>query len=164
MIHIIDNQGYYIGFSGNNYEFKEGESGAPIPPNSLFLKPRWNNVEWIEGASAEELSIHNDFLRGEKIKATYEQRKADGWNAYQDFRADMVKEIYDQVITKPQAFIIEDFLSQGYDKIAQQGDWETAHYKLSQIILPEQYSFVQSYLDKAKAIMLNYIQINYKPM
>lgn len=120
--------------------------------------------EFYENATQEEVNAYISQQRSMTIKSAYEQRKSDGWDAYQSFRADMVKEIYDGIITKQQAFIIEDYLGKGYDKIAQQGDWETAYYKLSTTIISEQHLFVQSYLDSAKAIMLNYIQTNYKPM
>lgn len=144
------------------------------PENSLpyfeneFIKPIFdtypNPKNVIEGIDEKDLNDLLDEQRGKTIKEAYEQRKADGWNAYQEFRANMVKEIYDGTITKQQAFIIEDFLGKGYDKIAQQGDWETAYYKLSTAVIPDTYAFVNSYLNEAKRIMLAYIQANYKPM
>jgi hypothetical protein len=164
MKYIIDSEGYYIGFGGPNTELSEGQQEVAYPPEEGFLQPKWFQETWVEGAPQEDLNVSNDEKRGQRIKNAYEQRKADGWEAYQDFRANMVKEIYDGTITKQQAFIIEDFLGKGYDKIAQQGDWETAYYKLSTTTIPETYAFVQSYLDNAKTIMLNYIQLNYKPM
>jgi hypothetical protein len=130
------------------------------------LDPYFNfeTREFYENASQEEVDAYISQLRSKTIKEAYEQRKMDGWEAYQDFRADMVKEIYDDIITKQQAFIIEDYLGKGYDKIAQQGDWETAYYKLSTTVVAEADAFVQPYLDKAKIIMLAYIQANYSPM
>jgi uncharacterized membrane protein len=130
------------------------------------LDPYFNfeTKEFYENATQEEVDTYLNEKRSITIKSAYEQRKLDGWDAYQDFRADMVKEIYDNIITKQQAFIIEDYLGKGYDKIAQQGDWETAYYKLSTTVVAEADAFVQPYLDKAKSIMLAYIQANYSPM
>lgn len=164
MKYIIDENGFYVGFGGPNTELQEGQQEVPFPPEEGFVRPKWVQEQWVEGGTSEEVAEFEDAKRSELIKSAYEQRKADGWQAYQEFRAGMVKEIYDQVLTKQQAFIIEDFLGKGYDKIAQQGDWETAYYKLSTTVIPEQYAFVQSYLDAAKAIMLQYIQNNYRPM
>lgn len=165
MIYICNSLGYYIGFSGDNYELKEDEIKAPFPPTQdQFLSARWDGKEYVEGAAKEEIIQFNDIQRSEKIKAAYEQRKIDGWEAYQDFRADMVKEIYDGVITKDQAIVIKTYLSQGYDEISQFGDYETAMYKLMQIVLPAEHMFAHAYLLKAKGIMLNYIRNNYKPM
>lgn len=159
---VINKQSGKVLFASANFEDTETEIGIDEILTEFFILPYFNQetVAFYEGATQEEIAK----LRTENIKLAYEQRKLDGWNAYQSFRADMVKEIYDEIITKQQAFIIEDYLGKGYDKIAQQGDWETAYYKLSQIVLPTEYAFVQTYLDKAKQIMLSYIQSNYKPM
>lgn len=159
---VINIQSGKVLFASANFEDTETEIAIDEILTESFVVPYFNQEtrEFYEGANIEVI----EELRTENIKSAYEQRKSDGWDAYQSFRADMVKEIYDGIITKQQAFIIEDYLGKGYDKIAQQGDWETAYYKLSTTIISEQHLFVQSYLDSAKAIMLTYIQTNYKPM
>lgn len=149
-------------FSSETWTDTETEIGIDEILTEFFIEPYFNQTTRVfyEGATQEEA----DKLRTENIKSAYEQRKSDGWDAYQEFRADMVKEIYDEIITKQQAFIIEDYLGKGYDKIAQQGDWETAYYKLSTTVIAQEHSFVQFYLDSAKSIMLAYIQANYRPL
>jgi hypothetical protein len=94
-----------------------------------------------------------------EIKAKYEYHKANGWNAYQDFRAMIVLDIASGVITREQAFLIEKDLKLGYDRIAQNGDWMTAHYELSQVTVS--YPFIQEYLDIALSFIATYIQNNY---
>ena len=94
-----------------------------------------------------------------EIKAKYEFHRANGWNAYQDFRAMIVLDIANGVITETQAFLIEKDLKLGYDRIAQNGDWKTAYYELSQTTVS--YPFIQSYLDIALNYIANYIQNNY---
>jgi hypothetical protein len=165
VINSITGEVLYGTFS-DNLQLLENEGIIYLDMVENFISPYYNfeTQSFYENASSEEVAEFEDAKRSELIKSAYEQRKVDGWQAYQEFRAGMVKEIYDQVLTKQQAFIIEDFLGKGYDKIAQQGDWETAYYKLSTTVIPEQYAFVQSYLDAAKAIMLQYIQKNYRPM
>ena len=94
-----------------------------------------------------------------EIKAKYEFHRLNGWNAYQDFRAMIVLDIANEAITETQAFLIEKDLKIGYDRIAQNGDWKTAYYELSQIQVS--YSFIQEYLDIALNYIANYIQNNY---
>lgn len=95
----------------------------------------------------------------EGIKAKYEQHRANGWNAYQDFRAMIVVDIYSGKITETQAFLIENDLKVAYDRIAQNGDWKTAYFELNQKTVT--YAFVQEYMDIALAFILDYITNNY---
>lgn len=94
-----------------------------------------------------------------EIKAKYEFHRANGWNAYQDFRAIIVLDIASGDITENQAFLIEKDLKLGYDRIAQNGDWKTAYYELSQVQVS--YPFIQPYMDIALSFIANYIQNNY---
>ena len=94
-----------------------------------------------------------------EIKAKYEFHRLNGWNAYQDFRAMIVLDIANEAITETQAFLIEKDLKIGYDRIAQNGDWKTAYYELSQVTVS--YPFIQEYLDIALSFIATYIQNNY---
>ena len=94
-----------------------------------------------------------------EIKAKYEFHRANGWSAYQDFRAMIVIDIEAGDITEQQAFLIEKDLKLGYDRIAQNGDWKTAYYELSQVTVS--YPFIQEYLDIALSFIATYIQNNY---
>jgi len=94
-----------------------------------------------------------------EIKAKYEFHRANGWNAYQEFRAMIVIDIEAGDITEQQAFLIEKDLKLGYDRIAQNGDWKTAYYELSQVTVS--YPFIQEYLDIALSFIATYIQNNY---
>lgn len=94
-----------------------------------------------------------------EIKAKYEFHRANGWSAYQDFRAMIVLDIANGLITETQAFLIEKDLKIGYDRIAQNGDWKTAYYELSQVTVS--YPFIQEYLDIALSFIATYIQNNY---
>ena len=94
-----------------------------------------------------------------EIKAKYEFHRANGWNAYQDFRAMIVLDIAAGKITEIQAFLIEKDLKLGYDRIAQNGDWKTAYYELSQTTVS--YPFIQAYMDITLGFIANYIATNY---
>ena len=94
-----------------------------------------------------------------EIKAKYEFHRTNGWNAYQDFRAMIVIDIEAGDITEQQAFLIEKDLKLGYDRIAQNGDWKTAYYELSQVTVS--YPFIQEYLDIALSFIATYILNNY---
>lgn len=114
-------------------------------------------VDFIPDEPLTEQQIKNIAI--EEIKAKYEIHKVNGWNAYQDFRATVVLDIASGKITEQQAFIIEKDLKIGYDRIAQNGDWKTAYYELSQVEIS--YPFVQEYMDLALNYIAVYIQNNY---
>lgn len=124
------------------------------------------DIELLEGQEIIDFmpETHVENVKEEHLYLTmarYEQHKADGWNYYQEFRANLVWEIDNSILTVQQAFLIENYLSIGYDKIAQNGDWMTASYKLKQIVLPTAHEFVRAYLNKAIEILDSYIEMNY---
>ena len=119
-----------------------------------------------EGLSYETIIEDNTLTESQlkeiaiaEIKAKYEFHRLNGWNAYQDFRAMIVLDIASGDITEQQAFLIEKDLKLGYDRIAQNGDWKTAYYELSQVTVS--YPFIQEYLDIALGFIATYIQNNY---
>ncbi len=122
-----------------------------IAPEGQFL------VDFIPDAPPTPQELKDIAIA--EIKAKYEFHRANGWNAYQDFRAMIVLDIASGDITEQQAFLIEKDLKLGYDRISQNGDWKTAHYELSQITVS--YPFIQSYLDIALSFIATYIQNNY---
>lgn len=125
-----------------------------------FIKAVWVNSEWIEGGTTEEIQFQVITQRTENIKLKYEIHRANGWNTYQEFRAKVVSDIYDGLITETEAFLIEENLSPAFDQISTTGDFKTARYKLSQIIpLPQ---FVEPYYDYAMQIINDYIINNYE--
>lgn len=130
--------------------------------NGSFLLPKinWETGTYYESATEEQLTAEFKRLRSEQIKLKYEFHKANGWKAYQDFRAKVVSDIYDGRITEEQAFIVESNLKVAYDRIAQNGDWKTARFELQQVNpFPE---FVQFYYDLALNYINQYITENYE--
>lgn len=128
--------------------------------NFLFPKINWETMKYYESATEEQITAENKRKRNEQIKAKYELHKANGWNAYQDFRAKVVSDIYDGRITEEQAFIVESNLKVAYDRIAQNGDWKTARFELQQVNpFPE---YVQYYYDMALNYINQYITENYE--
>ena len=59
-----------------------------------------------------------------EIKSKYEFHKQNGWEFYQNFRAEIVVAIYGGDITEGDAFQIEAHLKDGFDKIANTGRLE----------------------------------------
>jgi len=55
MKHIIDINGFYVGFGGSKTELQEGQSEVAFAPPIDLIKPKWNGTEWIEGATPEEI-------------------------------------------------------------------------------------------------------------
>ena len=62
MKYIIDINGYFVGFGGSKTELQEGQSQVPFPPNNNFIKPKWDNDKWIEGATEEEIEEYKKSL------------------------------------------------------------------------------------------------------
>ena len=71
----------------------------------------------------------------------------------------IVLDIQAGLITETQAFLIENDLKVAYDRIAQNGDWKTAYYELSQKTVT--YPFIQAYMDIAMNFIATYITENY---
>lgn len=135
-----------------------------IIDGKMFSTSLVENIPAGVSYTTKEVEINAENIKEQQMYATmlrYEKHKADGWDYYQRFRAGLVWEIRNNNLTVEQAFLIENYLSIGYDKIAQNGDWMTASYKLKQIVLPSQYQFVKPYLDKAIEILDTYILNNY---
>ena len=133
-------------------QFQGGTNGVS---NATGLLSNGNQVEQIQ----------QQFLDWQvnKISHNLYQRTlyfdTDRIGAYQDFRAMIVIDIEAGEITEQQAFLIEKDLKLGYDRIAQNGDWKTAYYELSQVTVS--YPFIQEYLDIALSFIATYIQNNY---
>ena len=144
-----------------------GNSGAEPNHNNWTLTPYLGGLikekcvdnEWVESyiPITDEDELRKISIA--EIKAKYEFHRANGWNAYQEFRALIVLDVANALITETQAFLIEKDLRAGYDRISQNGDWKTAYYELSQIIVS--YPFIQSYMDIALSYILDYIANNY---
>jgi hypothetical protein len=62
MKYIIDINGYFVGFGGSKTELQKGQSQVPFPPNNNFIKPKWDNDKWIEGATEEEIEEYKKSL------------------------------------------------------------------------------------------------------
>lgn len=132
-----------------------------LPPNHGFVKPQFNFTlqKWQEGMTQAELDVIADNFKIQEIKDKYEIHKANGWEAYNTFRARVVLDIEKGLITEPQAFVIESNLNVAFDQISATGDWKTARYKLTQVVpLPE---YVEPYYDLAMQIINDYIANNY---
>lgn len=119
------------------------------------IKLCFNGTDFYDAATPEEIEEGNLNY----IKSKYEAHRANGWQYYQDFRANIVIDIEKQTVTEEQAFVIEEYLSVAFNRVAETGDWKTAYFKLSQVSgFP---TYVQPYYDKAMADILTYIQTNY---
>ena len=161
MKHRINENGFYISSYNNNYvnaNYTFITEDLPNPNN--FYKIKWDGVQWVEGATLEEIELKENESVINGIKEKYEFHKANGWDAYNTFRAKVVNDIYKGLITEVEAFYIEENLSPAFDQISATGDWKTARYKLLQVTpYPP---FVQPYYDMAMQIINDYITNNYE--
>lgn len=154
--YTYNEQGRYTGNSGTE---PLHSNWTETPYLGGFYKEQWDGSNWIESATQSEIETELMKLSISEIKGKYEFHRANGWNAYQDFRAMIVIDIKNGLITEQQAFLIEKDLKAGYDRISQNGDWKTAYYELSQVTVS--YPFIQPYMDIALSFILNYITENY---
>lgn len=140
-----------------DYFEEQPENSTDLMCTTPFVDTRFNPVtnEYFEGASQSELRLANI----ERTKMKYDQHKANGWNAYQDFRGNIVEEIAEGVLTQTEGILIELDLSVGYDKIQQTGDWMTARYLLQNLTVSQ--PFIEPYRLSAIEIITNYINYNY---
>lgn len=146
-----------------DFILQENELAIDDVPTDTFRKSYFN-FETRTFYEGEVLTEEQKIIDGRRnqaliIKLKYEQHRINGWNAYQDFRAMIVLDIYGGLITETQAFLIENDLKVAYDRISQNGDWKTAYYELSQKKVS--YPFIQRYMDIALSFIMNYIRTNY---
>jgi len=131
-----------------------------VDNHSELKKPKFNiypNPTMVtEGCTPQEVRA----TKMERTKEKYEVHQRNGWNAYQDFRANIVQEIEEKIINEQMAFIIEDNLKVGYDRIQQTGDWKTALYFLQHLVVS--HMFVEPYRIAAIQVAENYISVNYE--
>ena len=166
LLHRIDpisgiylNSSYQVGspYIQSNWTLIEKE----LPNPNIFNVTKWDFelLKWVEGMTQAELDVIADNFKIQEIKDKYEIHKANGWEAYNTFRARVVLDIEKGLITEPQAFVIESNLNVAFDQISATGDWKTARYKLTQVVpLPE---YVEPYYDLAMQIINDYIANNY---
>jgi hypothetical protein len=159
MYSILDNNANFLGLRESQPTAEENIIYTSVVYTDNFIEPKFNfeTEVFYEGKTLTPEEIKAIAIA--EIKAKYEFHRANGWNAYQDFRAMIVLDIAEAVITETQAFLIEKDLKLGYDRIAQNGDWKTAYYELSQVTVS--YPFIQPYMDIALSYILDYIANNY---
>lgn len=159
MYSILDNNANFLGLRESQPTAEENIIYTSVVYTDNFIEPKFNfeTELFYEGKvlTPEEIKA----IAVTEIKSKYEFHRTNGWDAYQDFRAMIVLDIAGAVITETQAFLIEKDLKLGYDRIAQNGDWKTAYYELSQVTVS--YPFIQPYMDIALSYILDYIANNY---
>lgn len=154
--------GRYLGVYSDDFELSADLDFINLEPIDLF-KPIINADKsgWIEGLNDLEVIQAKELSDKNYIKEKYQIHRDNGWNEYQDFRASVVYDIKKGVITEDQAFLLEDYLKNVYDKINNTGDWKTALYTLNQLFGHD--AWMQDYIDTARSRISDYILKNYDP-
>jgi hypothetical protein len=62
MKYIVDKDSIYIGFGGSNTKLVDGQKEVPFAPNEDFVKAKWDNIQWVEGATEEEIAEYQKSL------------------------------------------------------------------------------------------------------
>lgn len=152
--------GRYLGVYSDDFELTEDLGFINVEPVDFF-RPTINASldAWIEGLDSSQLIAAKERANKEYIKSKYEIHKVNGWNEYQDFRAQVITDINSEIITEAQAFLLEDYLKGAYNKISSTGDWKTARWVLTQLAGHE--LWMQPYIDAALVRVNDYITNNY---
>lgn len=134
-----------------------------IAPSEDLIQPKVNDISnpefWKNGFSGYELVSAKALKEKNYIKKKYEMHRKNGWNEYQEFRAEVVMDISKNIITEIQAFQLEDYLKESYDKINNTGDWKTAKFILQN--LSGHPTWMESYINSAIQRVDDYIIENY---
>lgn len=170
---LIDKNGFFI----SNYSFEWLEENKTEKINGEYVnkwklvdaynedlklfKPKWDYSlkVFVEGATSEDVNQQLFELRKKEIKLKYDFHKANGWDYYQEFRAEIVMDIDSEQITINEAFVVENFLKSAFDKIANTGDWKTAHFVLDNLYTENE--LLIGYKNKAMIVIAEYISKNY---
>lgn len=147
-------------------------SGHILNESGTIIVPDDNNPLWLEyvaflsnNGTLESVNYEPQSVMQQKyidaIKAKYEQYKADGQVAYEDFRARIVLKVRTGQLAQAQGVNIKRYLGPSYDEINTNGDWVTAHAFLSETVIPEADAFVEAYKAEALEIMSDYISKNF---
>lgn len=126
-----------------------------------FITPKWSSESnsYQEGASENEIQEHLLKRTRDEIKLKYKFHQKNGWEFYQDFRADIVLDLNTSKISLQDAFLIEDFLKVPFNKISNYGDWKTAQFVLKQLITENE--LLNNYKIKSLNDIEGYILENY---
>ena len=113
MYSILDNNANFLGLRESQPTAEENIIYTSVVYTDSFIEPKFNfeTEVFYEGKTLTPEEIKAIAIT--EIKAKYEFHRANGWNAYQDFRAMIVLDIASAVITETQAFLIEKDLKTG---------------------------------------------------
>lgn len=59
IVQIIDNEGFYLGINTKKAAIEQELIYIETPITISFIKPKWNGIKWIEGATEEEITQFN---------------------------------------------------------------------------------------------------------
>jgi hypothetical protein len=134
-----------------------------ILPNETLLKPIWNILEWIEGATAEEIEQSQNQEKENFVRAFMAKKALDGQTYASEIRFKITKDL----IGKPIAEVNEidsQFqttvmpLLQLVEGVG--ADWWSAMNRAFTTTEPTN-AIALAYFNEVKAYIVNYVQTNY---
>jgi len=69
LVYPLDLHGFVIWeseffrFENENYVLQKNEVDTPIPIDTVWIQPRWNGGEWVEGKDHPEFPVHMEGVR-----------------------------------------------------------------------------------------------------
>jgi len=123
-----------------------------VPENAI-------NIVELPSKTAEEIAAEQKIVIKQIILDKYDFHAVNGVAAYNDFRADLVTDLYAGLITETQAIQIGNHLEGVYNWI-KKGDWKSAAYNFND--LTTNMIGFDNYKTKAYSEIVDYITNNYE--
>jgi hypothetical protein len=79
IVYIVNSKGFYLGINTKKTAIEQELIYVEIPVITSFIKPKWDNENWIEGASQEEIDSYNNEILIQKKKEANELLKETDW-------------------------------------------------------------------------------------
>jgi hypothetical protein len=79
MKHIVDSNGFYVGFGGAKTEIQEGQSEVPFAPPAYLIKAKWDGEKWIEGATEKDMLAKESEIIAERKRQQHAELLKTDW-------------------------------------------------------------------------------------
>jgi hypothetical protein len=62
MVSIVDTEGFFIGYNSINASIEQGLIYVETPITTNLIKAKWDGLQWVEGATPEEIAEYQKSL------------------------------------------------------------------------------------------------------
>lgn len=162
MKHRIDINGFLIDSYSSEYPyFNESWLFTEVELPEGLIKPKFDSVNWIEGATESEINDSEFVVTREYVKKFMENKRRDGCEYYNemDLTITMALSAVDREVLFPILAEIDDLVYPPLTKM-KTGDFASALYLFTNQPVPE-LPFVLNFYNQALAFCQNYYDTKY---